>query len=41
MRHLARGTQEAIAAAERGVQRFRHTHQLANPFLRHRAPSLW
>lgn len=33
--------QEVTAAAERGVQRIRHTHHLAYSFLRHCGLSLW
>ena len=33
--------EEVIAAAERGVQRIRHTHHLAYSFLRHCGLSLW
>jgi putative transposase len=32
---------EVIAAAERGIQRIRHTHHLAYSFLRHCDLSLW
>jgi hypothetical protein len=32
---------EVIAAAERGIQRIRHTHHLAFSFLRHCGLSLW
>ena len=33
--------QEVTAAAERGIQRIRHTHHLAYSFLRHCGLSLW
>jgi transposase len=33
--------EEVVAAAERGIQRIRHTHHLAFSFLRHRGLSLW
>jgi putative transposase len=40
--NLAGDTLEAVtAAAERGVQRIRHTHHLAYSFLRHCKLSLW
>jgi len=40
--NLAGGTlHDVIAAAERGVQRIRHTHHLAYSFLRHSRLSLW
>jgi transposase len=40
--NLAGGTlEEVTAAAERGVQRIRHTHHLAYSFLRHSGLSLW
>jgi transposase len=32
---------EVIAAAERGIQRIRHTHHLASAFLRHCGLALW
>jgi hypothetical protein len=32
---------DVVAAAERGVQRNRHTHHLAFSFLRHRGLALW
>jgi DDE superfamily endonuclease len=32
---------DVITAAERGIQRIRHTHHLAYSFLRHCGPSLW
>jgi hypothetical protein len=33
--------QEVTSAAERGIQRIRHTHHLAYSFLRHCGLSLW
>jgi transposase len=33
--------EELTAAAERGIQRIRHTHHLAYAFLRHGGLSLW
>jgi hypothetical protein len=33
--------EEVITAAERGIQRIRHTHHLASSFLRHCGLSLW
>jgi hypothetical protein len=40
--NLAGGTlEEVTAAAERGVQRIRHTQHLAYSFLRHCKLSLW
>jgi hypothetical protein len=32
---------DVVAAAERGIQRIRHTHHLAFSFLRHCGLSLW
>ena len=37
----AESLDDVIAAAERGVQRIRGTHQLAYSFLRHCGLSLW
>jgi putative transposase len=40
--NLAGGSLDAVvAAAERGIQRIRHTHHLAFSFLRHCGLSLW
>jgi transposase len=33
--------EEVVAAAERGIQRIRHTHHLPFSFLRHCGLSLW
>jgi transposase len=35
------GLDEVIAAAERGIQRIRHTHHLGYSFLRHCGLSVW
>ena len=35
------GLDDVVAAAERGVQRIRHTHHLAFSFLRYCGLSLW